>query len=171
MSMATAQQTPQRREQVEFPPNLPVTVSMKFAQPKLVSGQFGDRYLFTTCDNRVFFLDPPVAAQIEALGINVREPFTITRVESGRKGEPASWQVARLAAPQAGQQPDGTYIVPRDPDAPPAPKPPARAEHATPSLIEYANGLVDAYAAVLEHALTTHQGRVKPDEVRAVFLT
>ena len=30
---------------------------------------------------------------------------------------------------------------------------------------------VDAYAAVLEHALTTHAGRVKPDEVKSIFLT
>jgi hypothetical protein len=30
---------------------------------------------------------------------------------------------------------------------------------------------VDAFAQVLERALTKHGGKVKPDEVRAIFLT
>lgn len=167
--MAAPQQAQPRRAEVEFPPNVAVTVTMKYAQPRTVAGQFGERFMFSTCDNRVFFLDPEVAGQIAAQGINVREPFTITRQTDGKKGSPVTWQVARLAA-AAGEQRDGTFAIPRDPDAP-APKPPARAEHATPSLVEYASHLVDAYAAVLEHALTTHQGRVKPDEVRAIFLT
>lgn len=166
--MATQPQA--RREQIEFAPNVPVTVTMKYAQPRAVSGQHGERFMFTTCDNRVMFLDPPVAAQIAELGINTNEPFTITRIESGKRGEPASWRVERIAA-AAGEQRDGTFAIPRDPEAQPAPKPPMRAESATGSLVAYASHLVDAYAAVLEHALTTHQGRVKPDEVRAIFLT
>src|SRR5581483_10786441 len=170
--MATATQP--RREEISFPPNTPVTVSLSYGIPKMVSGRGGERALFSLHEpaNHVMFLDPPVAGQIATLGINVKEPFTITRCESSRKGEPASWRVERIAAaPAPGEQANGTFVVPRDPEAPPAPKPTARAEHATASLVEYASGLIDAYAAVLEHALTTHQGRVKPDEVRAVFLT
>ena len=34
-----------------------------------------------------------------------------------------------------------------------------------------ANALVDAYAQVLDRALTTYQGRIKPDEARALLIT
>jgi hypothetical protein len=172
--MAAQAQPPQRRAEVEFPPNIGVTVSMKFAQPKLVSGMSGDRYLFTTCDNRVFFLDPEVAGQIEAQGINVREDFSITRKTDGKKGSPITWEIARIAAPQIGQQPDGTYIVPRDPEAP-APKPPMRAERSehvsSMTLTQEAKFAVDAFAEVLEHGLTAHNGKVKPDEIQRIFTT
>jgi hypothetical protein len=178
-----AQQPPLRRDEIAFPPNTPITVSLKYGMPKMVSGRAGERALFTLEEPAgfVMFLDPPVAGQISTLGINVREPFTITRRESGRKGEPAQWQVARIAAPAPplGQQPDGTYAIPRDPEASPeaastaacgdrvAPKPPMRAG----SLVEAANDLVDAYAVVLHRALTTYEGRIKPDEVRALLIT
>jgi hypothetical protein len=39
------------------------------------------------------------------------------------------------------------------------------------TLVDEANALVDAFAAVLERALKTHEGRVKPDEVRALLIT
>lgn len=39
------------------------------------------------------------------------------------------------------------------------------------AFVEHCCGFVDAYARVLEHALKTHEGRVKPDEVRSLFLT
>jgi hypothetical protein len=38
-------------------------------------------------------------------------------------------------------------------------------------LIDEANALVDVYAAVLERALNTYQGRVKPDEIRSIVLS
>jgi hypothetical protein len=43
-------------------------------------------------------------------------------------------------------------------------------QHST-ALVEEANGLVDTYAQVLERALTTYQGRVKPEEARALLIT
>lgn len=175
--MATAQQrTP--RDVVEFAPNTPVTVALKYGQGKIVSGQYGERVLFTLADNRVMFLDPATAGQIEAAGVNVRENFTITLRWDG-KG-PRTWEVARLA----GEQPDGTFHVPvvKESLTTPAvsPKPPMSAGSATGGdtrargaevLIAESIALVDAYAAVLNHALTAHNGRVKPDEVKSIFLT
>jgi hypothetical protein len=38
-------------------------------------------------------------------------------------------------------------------------------------MLDEANSLVDAYAAVLERALHAYQGRVKPEEVRALLVT
>ena len=41
----------------------------------------------------------------------------------------------------------------------------------TDPLVAQANVLIDAFAVVLERALTMYGGKVKPDEVRAIFLT
>jgi hypothetical protein len=38
-------------------------------------------------------------------------------------------------------------------------------------LVAESIALGDAYAQVLDHALTQHNNRVKPDEVKAIFLT
>lgn len=170
--MAAQAQAHPRRQEVEFPPNVAITVNMMYAQPRLIAGQYGERYMFTTTDNRIFFLNPVAAGKIAELGINVREPFTICKKTSGKQGEPVTWEVARIT----GEQSNGTMVIPKDsePEAPGAavaPKPMARAESAGGALVEHAIILVDAYAAVLEHALTRHQGRVKPDEVRSIFLT
>jgi hypothetical protein len=138
--MATAS-SPQRtpREVIDFPPNVPVTLALKYSQGKVISGQYEERVMFTTCDNRVLFLDPETAGKIEAAGIN--------------------------------EQPNGTLVVP----ALPEPKGAQRAAAAVPNpserLVDEANALVDAYAAVLQRALDTYQGRVKPDEVRSILLS
>jgi hypothetical protein len=161
--MATASNNRVPREVVDFPPNIPVTLSLKYPQGKPISNQYGERMMYTTIANHVLFLDLPVAAQIERLGINVGEAFTITRKTDGKKDSPTVWDVARAM----GQQPNGTLVLP----APPEPKPAQRAESPNARLVEEANALVDAYALVLERALTTYQGRVKPDEVRTLLVT
>jgi hypothetical protein len=187
--MAAAASNRPPREVVDFPLNVPVTVALKYGQGKIVSSQYGERFMFSLVDGRVMFLDPEVAGQIASLGINVRENFTITKQSDGRKDPPIAW----LVAPLAGEQPNGTFAVPALPAAAPAthhaaestspaasPKPPARAtaptdngrirQHGT-ALVEEANALVDAYAQVLERALTTYQGRIKPEEARALLIT
>ncbi len=157
--MATApQRTP--RDVVDFAPNTPQTVALKFPQGKIVSGQFGERVMFSLTDGRVMFLSPEVAGKIEQLAINVRENFTVTkRVDS--KGL-TSWEVERVM----GEQPDGTLVLP---------KPPASAIAPTPErergLVAEGKALVDDFAAVLAYALDKHQGRVKPDEVRSLLVT
>jgi hypothetical protein len=186
--MAAAQANRPPREVVDFPLNVPVTVALKYGQGKTVSSQYGERFMFSLVDGRVMFLDPEVAGQIASLGINVRESFSITKQSDGRKDPPITW----LVAPLAGEQPNGTFAVPAFPAAAPAthhdastssaasPKPPARATEDTDNgrirkhgiaLVEEANALVDAYAQVLERTLTTYQGRVKPDEARALLIT
>jgi hypothetical protein len=184
--MAAAQANRPPREVVDFPPNVPVTVALKYGQGKTVSSQYGERFMFSLTDGRVMFLDPPVAGQIASLGINVRENFTITKESDEGKDPQVSWQVARLA----GEQPNGTFAVPALPTVSTAnasivaavpPKPLGLATAATDdrgirkqpagALVAEANALVDAYAQVLDRALTTYQGRIKPDEARALLIT
>ena len=50
----------------------------------MVSSQYGERIMFSLADGRVMFLDPKISGQIESLGINVRENFTITRKWDGQ---------------------------------------------------------------------------------------
>jgi len=171
--MATATNNRPFREVVDFPPNTPVTVALKYAQGKTISGQYGERIMFTLADGRVMFLVPEVAGQIESLGINVRESFTITKRPSGPKGGPVTWDIAR--AP--GQQPDGNLFVQAAGDTP-SPKPPACAtsdgriprKAVSNALVDEANALVDSFAQVLERSLTLYQRRIKPDEVRSLVV-
>lgn len=179
---AAAQYT--RREEVTFAPNVPVTLALKYAQGRTVSGISGERIMYSLVDGRVLFLDLDVAAQIEALGVNVREPFSITVRRDGTKDSPVVWEVSRIA----GEQPNGTFIVPslsgasadETPSRPAAtpPKPAGIAELSVPRrrtaselLIEETNALVDAYAEILHRTLTTYQGRIKPEEARSLLVT
>ena len=176
-TMATAaSNTRAPHEVVEFPNNVPVTVALKYGHAKTVSSQYGDRFMFSLVDGRVMFLDPEVGGKIEGLGINVRENFTITRKMDDQKV--ITWEVARLA----GEQPNGTFVVPsagEDAETV-ASKPPALAptadgkdhrKSAGALLIEETNALVDAYAQVLDRTLTTYQGRIKPEEARSLLVT
>jgi hypothetical protein len=172
--MATAASNPRApRQVVEFPPNVPVTVALKYPQARTISSQYGERFMFSLVDGRVMFLDPEVGGKIASLGINVRENFTITRKWDEQKGSPVTWEVARTV----GEQPNGTFVVPALPS-----KPPVSASAATSdvsrrqpavgqSLVEEANSLVDSFAAVLDHALTAYQGRIKPEEAKALLIT
>ena len=155
---------------MEFPPNIPITVALKYGHANTVSSQYGERFMFSLIDGRVMFLAPEVGGKIESLGMNARENFTITKKWDEQKGSPVTWEVSRLA----GEQPNGTFVVP-------ASKPPATAltengartdsRAASSPLVEEANSLVDSFAAVLEHALTNYQGRIKPEEARALLIT
>lgn len=150
---------------MDFPLNIPITVALRYGQGKTVSGQYGERIMFSLTDNRIMFLDPEVAGQIARAGINVRESFTITR-KQGDTNAPWSWEVAR----PAGEQPDGTFTVPKLTETAVPPRPPHRATSSTP-LVDETNALVDAFAKVLERTLTKYEGRVKPDEVRSLLLS
>jgi hypothetical protein len=165
------------REVVDFPANTPVTVALKYAQGRMVSSQYGERIMFSLADGRVMFLDPKIGGQIESLGINVRENFSITRKWDGQNDSPVSWEVARIP----GEQPNGTLVV----SAISANVVPAISASDVASdggirksigrahslLVDEANALVDAYSQVLERTLSVYQGRIKPEEARSLLVT
>jgi len=172
--MATATNSRIPREVVDFPANTPVPVALQYGQGKTISNQHGERMMYSLTDGRVMFLDLAVAGQIESAGINVRESFTITRKTDGPKGSPTTWEVARIP----GEQPNGTLVL----DAPDTRlrnrrhRPPLRrrndaAQAGWQPLVDEANALVDSFAQVLERSLTLYQGRIKPDEVKALVVT
>ena len=165
--MATATNSRPTRDVVEFPPSAPVTVALKYSQGRTISGQYGERVMFTLTDGRVMFLAPEVAGRIESLDINVRESFTITRGPTGQNGAPGNWDIGRVVGAQA----NGTLVL----QAPftPTPKPPALATTPDGGIPpkEPGSALVDSFAQVLERSLTLYQGRVKPEEVKSLLIS
>ncbi len=170
MATATQSASPARREEVTFAPNVPVTLSLRNTTARPVGD--GSRVLFVTGDNRSLFLDLAVAQMIEQQTIQAGEAFTICKQTDGKRGSPITWKVERVM----GAQPNGTFVAPAA--GPVSPKPPASAaeqrgtagQHRS-ALVEEACRLVDDFAAVLEHGLTTYNGRVKPDEIQRLFTT
>jgi hypothetical protein len=81
--------------------------------------------------------------------------------------------VARLVT----EQPKGTFVVPAVPSKPPASASTstsdATSRHSavSQSLVDEANCLVDSFAGVLDHALTTYRGRIKPEEAKSLLIT
>jgi hypothetical protein len=69
------------REKVEFPTNVAVPVALAYATGKDVEGRFGDQVFYTLVDDRVMYVPPIVRKQIEELGIQKGQEFTITKCE------------------------------------------------------------------------------------------
>lgn len=80
-----------RRDTVEFDLNVPVEVALKYPQGKIISTRNGERVMYTTCDDRVVFLDLAQGQQINELGVNVREKFCICKRKKGTG--PVEWDV------------------------------------------------------------------------------
>jgi hypothetical protein len=100
-------------QKIKFQTNIPVEMALKFAEGKLCDSQFGDpQYMFTTTDDRVFFVAEKVATKIHGLHLQPREPFDMTKAEvdygNGRKG--IEWRVAKVGF-VPGEQPDGTFAI------------------------------------------------------------
>ena len=86
-------------EKIKFQTNITVELALKFTEGKLCDSRFGDpQYMFTTVDDRVFFVAGKVAQKIHALRLQPREPIDITKAEvdwgNGRKG--IEWQIGRV---------------------------------------------------------------------------
>jgi hypothetical protein len=99
-------------EKVVFTPNVPQKVAIKFAQPKIVTGNYGESAMFSLVDGRVMFLDVDAAMSILSdVRPKVGEEFYVQMDWSGKKGEPRIWHGWK-AGGQVGEQPNGTFAVP-----------------------------------------------------------
>ena len=91
---------------VEFQPNVPVDLALKFSDGKPVNSRGPvARFLFTTSDDRALFLDESIAKRIQALGLQPGETFRMCKAVIGRNTE---WKVERI-----GEQKDGTFVIPK----------------------------------------------------------
>jgi len=189
------------RETVEFSPNVPVLVALAYKEGKIVEGRFGQRVMFTLTDGRVMFLDLDIAQKINELEPKPRQPFFVRKECSGKKGDLAHWRVWMSPDPSVGEQQDGTFVVPGNPERVSSPAPAASAPVSNPALNHNGNGstnghskppapadpnihqgwaqfllaqtnaLVDVYAAALAYSSGKYGNTVKPDDVRSLLTT
>jgi len=91
-------------EYVRFEAGRPQEVALKFADGKVVDGQYGEQVMYTLTDGRVMYVEPIVAARIRSLGIQPGECFFI---EKRKKGRANDWHVFRETeeAPAAVERP------------------------------------------------------------------
>jgi hypothetical protein len=100
-------------EKIQFQPNVPVTLALRFGKPKEVQSQFGDgvQFFYSTVDGRGLYATPMLSDKIEGLGLAPREEFSITK---GMKGNKVEWIVGRpgctsdTAPPQRSSAPAAT---------------------------------------------------------------
>jgi hypothetical protein len=111
-------------EKIQFQTNLPVELGLQYLEGKPVDSQFGGvQHLFSTTDNRVFFVSEMVgniiAAQLKKLGVQKGEAIEICKAEvtQGRGRKSIQWIVKKIGS-LLGEQPDGTFAVPSAPAAP-----------------------------------------------------
>jgi|SRR5579862_593006 len=112
-------------QKIQSQTNLPVELALQYLEGKPVDSQFGGvQHLFSTTDNRVFFVSEMVgniiADQLKKLGVQKGEAIEICKAEvtqgRGRKG--IQWMVKRvgsaqrLAGARARRPPDGRSFLP-----------------------------------------------------------
>jgi hypothetical protein len=98
------------KEKVEFPINVAVPVSLAYTTGKDVEGRFGDQVFYTLADDRVMYVPPIVRKQIEELGIQKGQEFTITKCE--RKNGPRRSIEWIVDAGSDAAEPPGEPVVP-----------------------------------------------------------
>ena len=183
---------------VEFQPNVPVDLALKYADGKPVNSRGPvARFLFTTTDDRALFLDESIAQRVRALGLQPGEHFRMCKGVIGRNTE---WKVERV-----GEQKDGTFVIPKsgaatspeitapassstgfhshtatmNPTMPAEvlqralsglPRVDARTALISATLREDANMLIDVMGSCIEYA-KKYNGAVSNDDVRALAIT
>lgn len=117
------------REKIRFEYGRPEILALQFTTGRSVAGRFGDQVMYTTTDDRIFFLDVEDAEAVETsvadMQIAAGEPFQLTKVRYPR-GEGHGFEVRRMSAPLNTRRPAASTtgqsyterVQPRVPDPP-----------------------------------------------------
>jgi hypothetical protein len=186
-------------DKVKFQPNIPEQVTLRHSSGKIVDGRFGEQVYYSLADGRCMYLDLGVAQKLNVLEVQAGESLNICKrgggiwdvwlspeTEKMRAARDVGSVEERLRA-SVGQACETRYATLKVPTpintgasvtAPaPAQGTAVSSSHqntgnvSTDALVDEANILVDAFAEVLDRALTTYQGRIKPDDVRSLLLS
>jgi hypothetical protein len=115
------------RTKIDFPVNVGVCLALAFAEGKPVASRYGaPEVMFSTTDNRCFFLSDAAAAslaqQVREKGIRAKDPVVVTKSQTPGDGKPVTrWLIDKTstsadssgARSPIGRQPDGTFAVPK----------------------------------------------------------
>lgn len=173
---------------LRFQTNIPQSLHMRALEGKPVESQFGGMQHMFTAQEGAFYVSEKVGAilsdQFAKLGVKPGDPVEITKAEVGTgAGRRTQWIVTATVAefavskvPAAAtaleqQLAESIRLVEQRKAAQTAPtaQPAAVPAWAT-YLVEQSNALIDAYAQVLKHS-ARHEGLVKGDDVRSIFLS
>jgi hypothetical protein len=118
------------RDTITFEPNTPVTVTLQYAEGKIMDGRFGQRVMWGLDGDQVMFLDLNVAQQINMLEPQAGESITICKMSNGQKGQKARWDVGlSLQTEKFRAAKEARRVVPAAEARPvPASRPPSQLE-------------------------------------------
>jgi len=86
------------REKIKFEYGKPETVVLRFATGKEIQGAYGVEFMFSTLDDRIFFLPHEQASDLERLAQDIgQQPITILKTRGAGKGNPVYWQIKPAA--------------------------------------------------------------------------
>jgi len=86
---------------LRFNTNTPVELALRWNDGKRVEGRYGEQIMYTLDDDRVMYVPPVVAKQINELGIKAREVFEICKAELREENKRwIEWRVKRLEQPR-----------------------------------------------------------------------
>lgn len=164
-------------DKLSFAVNVPQTLAFRSIEGVERDSQFGGKdHLFTT-DQGVFYVSAKVGAiitdQLRKLDVKAGETVEVCKaqIDDGRGRKSTRWVVSYPATEPEPEQP-----APRRPVAVAGAGATAAAvASGRPAwanvLIAQTTAVVDAYAAVLQHASTTHGNLIRPDDVRSLMTT
>jgi len=107
-------------DKLEFVPNVPQHIALKFPTGKRVEGRFGDQVFFTLAQpaETCLYLDEDHAAQINALGLRRNEPFWLCKRWTGKKSDKPVWEAWTDAGePPARPAPSPASVATGIPDS------------------------------------------------------
>ena len=95
---------------LRFNTNAPVEVALRWDDGKRVEGRYGEQVMYSLEGDRVMYVPPVVAKQIQELGIRAREIFEICKAELREENKRwIEWRVRRIEEPRhPAQSANGT---------------------------------------------------------------
>jgi hypothetical protein len=90
-----------QREIIRFQPGQVETVVLKYANGREVNGANGPQFMFTTADNRIFFLDPDIAYNVEKCATEAGQGVPLTIVKTKGPRNTVNWDVRPAYRSQA----------------------------------------------------------------------
>jgi hypothetical protein len=86
---------------LRFSTNAPIEVALRYDDGKRVEGRYGEQVMYALEGDRVMYVPPVVAKQINELGIRAREVFEICKAELREENKRwIEWRVRRLEEPR-----------------------------------------------------------------------
>jgi hypothetical protein len=175
---------------IKFQPGQTEVVALKFDEGKNVEGKFGPQVAFSTIDDRMFYLDPTPADDVETelrkFGIKAGTPFKLTKVKTSHGGSRFTVEPIAARGDEGGHNVPGRarYSAPApgywDVEIPPTPAAqpvaaPAPAAQPSTSAVCMMAAMCAAVDAVIEtQAYATRRGlgvTFSEESVRAIGLS